>query len=63
MDGGFGLVWSDYRYLSFFNQANHPFSLIWLGVKCAMALILKHISANDPIQWGLNGSVEVDQCH
>lgn len=61
MDGGFGLVWSDYRYLSFFNQANHPFSLIRLGVKCAMALILKHISANPPSQLALNRSIEADQ--
>jgi len=58
MDRGFELVSSDYRYLSFFNQANHPFSLIWLGVKCAMALILKHISVNDPPQCGLDWSVE-----
>ena len=63
MDEGFELVWGDYRYLSFFNQANDPFSLIRLRVKCAMALILKHISANDPVQWSLNWSVEVHQCH
>ncbi len=63
MDGGYELVCSDYRYLSFFNRANHPFSLIWLGVKCAMALILKHISANDPTQWGLDCSVIGPKCH
>jgi len=63
MDKGFELVWSDYRYLSFFNWANHPFSLIWLGVKCAMALILKHISANDPTQWSLDCSLARLQCH
>lgn len=63
MDRGFELVWGDYWYLSFFNLANHPFSLIWLRVKCAMALILKHISVNDPIQWDLDWSVEVHQGH